>query len=135
MAHRRNTNARSSAEWPGLVARKIEAQGRTGSFEPDVIMPRSDRLVSMIGSENLPGGTDRFSPPTTQPPDDKDNGVKGNESLEESSIVKRKCGEDSTDNEEGSMMEAGMDADVPESNETSQLFPPDNSELSMGKEK
>eukprot|EP00957_Ditylum_brightwellii_P147910 11262829-Ditylum_brightwellii.AAC.1 len=32
-------------------------------------------------------------------------------------------------------MEAEMDADVPESNETSQVFPPDSSEVSMGKEK
>eukprot|EP00957_Ditylum_brightwellii_P131989 10064000-Ditylum_brightwellii.AAC.1 len=33
------------------------------------------------------------------------------------------------------MMEVEMDADVPESNETSQLFPPDTSEVSMVKEK
>eukprot|EP00957_Ditylum_brightwellii_P078864 5996850-Ditylum_brightwellii.AAC.1 len=96
MAHHRNTNARLSAEWPGLVARKIEAQGRTRSFKPDVITLQSGCLVSIhfyrIGSENLPGGTDSFNSPTTQPPDDKDNGVKDNESLEESSIVKGKCG-------------------------------------------
>ena len=32
-------------------------------------------------------------------------------------------------------MESEMDADVPESNETSQLSPPYSSEVSMGKEK
>eukprot|EP00957_Ditylum_brightwellii_P152723 11624956-Ditylum_brightwellii.AAC.1 len=44
-------------------------------------------------------------------------------------------GEESNDNEEQSVMEAEMDAGVPESCETSQLSPPDSSEVSMGKEK
>ena len=72
-----------------------------------------------LGSENLPGKTDNFSPPATQPPDEDNNG---------------KSGEESNANEEESVMEADMDAGVPPSKETSQLSPPDSSEVSMGKE-
>eukprot|EP00957_Ditylum_brightwellii_P149392 11378395-Ditylum_brightwellii.AAC.1 len=67
-------------------------------------------------------------------------------------MVKEKGGQESTDNvkvwsedhlassfpelnEEGNMIEVEMGVDVPEGNETSQVFPPDTLEVPMVKEK
>eukprot|EP00957_Ditylum_brightwellii_P039007 2948341-Ditylum_brightwellii.AAC.1 len=101
MTRRRNA-ARLSVGRPGLVEKKIAAQSRAGISGPVLLMLQSVYIlrafdccvhIDRIGSENLPAGTDSFTPLTTQPPadepshsslpsEDDDNGVKDNESLE-----------------------------------------------------
>jgi hypothetical protein len=84
-----------------------------------------------LGSENLPGETENVGPPATQPPDEDHHGKSGDDSdaNDEGSVIKA-----SNENEEGTVMEADIDAGVPPSKEPSQLSPPDSSKVSMGKD-
>eukprot|EP00957_Ditylum_brightwellii_P083445 6342770-Ditylum_brightwellii.AAC.1 len=52
MSHHRNANPRLSAQWPGLVAKLHEAEGRRGKVDPDKITLQL------------------YHPPITQPPNE-----------------------------------------------------------------
>eukprot|EP00957_Ditylum_brightwellii_P003653 276391-Ditylum_brightwellii.AAC.1 len=77
MARHRNTNPRLSAQWPGLVAKLLGAQG----LEVKTTLP-----VLVVSTP---------PPPITQPPDEVSS-----PDTSRVSMVKKKGGQESTDNVE-----------------------------------